>query len=77
MDVRVWLESLGQGEYAQAFIDNHIDATTLPRLTAEDLKEIGVQYPSRVNLRHSQPCPECPKLGVDRTYRRHGPDFRL
>ncbi|MCZ6575191.1 MAG: tetratricopeptide repeat protein [Gammaproteobacteria bacterium] len=43
MDVRVWLESLGQGEYAQAFIDNHIDATTLPRLTAEDLKEIGVQ----------------------------------
>ena len=43
MDVRAWLESLGLGEYAQAFTDNHIDAATLPKLSAEDLKEIGVQ----------------------------------
>ena len=43
MDIGAWLEGLGLGKYAQAFSDNDIDAATLPRLTSEDLKEIGVE----------------------------------
>ncbi len=42
MDVARWLGKLGLGEYAQTFAENHVDAETLPRLTAEDLKDIGV-----------------------------------
>jgi predicted ATPase/class 3 adenylate cyclase len=42
MDVGVWLHGLGLGQYEQAFRDNDIDADLLARLTAEDLKEIGV-----------------------------------
>ena len=42
MDVAAWLESLGLGQYARAFADNGVDAEVLPRLTAEDLREIGV-----------------------------------
>ncbi|THK34019.1 adenylate cyclase [Ensifer sp. MPMI2T] len=42
MNVGSWLESLGFGQYAAAFDSNAIDAEMLPKLTAEDLKEIGV-----------------------------------
>ncbi len=42
MIVASWLESLGLGQYATAFDSNAIDAEMLPKLTAEDLKEIGV-----------------------------------
>ena len=42
MDVAAWLEGLGLGQYARAFAENGVDADVLPRLTAEDLKEIGV-----------------------------------
>ncbi len=42
MDVRAWLEELGLGNYARAFAENDVDAATLPALTAEDLKEIGI-----------------------------------
>ena len=42
MIIALWLESLGLGQYASAFDSNEIDAETLPKLTAEDLKEIGV-----------------------------------
>jgi class 3 adenylate cyclase len=38
-----WLEELGLGEYAPAFIENHIDRKVLSALTAEDLRELGVQ----------------------------------
>ncbi len=41
-DVASWLLGLGLGQYDAAFRDNGIDATVLPELTAEDLKEIGV-----------------------------------
>ena len=41
-DVTRWLESLGLGEYREAFAENRIDAGVLPSLTADDLKEIGV-----------------------------------
>jgi class 3 adenylate cyclase len=40
--IAAWLQGLGLEEYEPAFRDNRIDAAVLPRLTAEDLKEIGI-----------------------------------
>jgi len=40
--VEAWLKSLGLEQYAPAFRDNAIGAELLAKLTAEDLKEIGV-----------------------------------
>ena len=42
MDIGSWLRHLGLGQYAAAFRDNSVDADILLRLTAEDLKELGV-----------------------------------
>ena len=42
MDVGKWLRSLGLGEYETSFKENRIDAEVLPKLTSEDLKELGV-----------------------------------
>jgi hypothetical protein len=42
MDILVWLRSLGLGQYEAAFRDNAISEKVLPRLTAEDLKDLGV-----------------------------------
>jgi SAM domain (Sterile alpha motif) len=42
MDVVGWLRGLGLEQYAPAFRDNDIDGDLLRRLTAEDLRELGV-----------------------------------
>ncbi len=42
MDIGQWLRGLGLQSYEQAFRDNGIDFDVLPRLTADDLREIGV-----------------------------------
>ena len=42
MDIDGWLRSLGLGQYEAAFRDDAIDEKVLPRLTAEDLKDLGV-----------------------------------
>ena len=42
MDIGQWLRGLGLQSYEQAFRDNGIDFDVLLRLTADDLKEIGV-----------------------------------
>ena len=42
MDIVVWLRSLGLGRYEAAFRENEIDETVLPRLTEDNLKELGV-----------------------------------
>src|SRR5215510_11669757 len=42
MDVAEWLLGLGLGQYALAFRDNDIDEEVLRRLTAEDLRDLGV-----------------------------------
>ena len=42
MDVGDWLRSLGLGEYEAAFRDNEIDGAVLPKLTVDDLKDLGV-----------------------------------
>ena len=43
MDIGEWLRGLGLQSYEQTFRDNGIDLELLPQLTADDLKEIGVQ----------------------------------
>ena len=42
MDVGAWLRDLGLGQYEAAFRDNSVDGDILPRLTGEDLKELGI-----------------------------------
>jgi class 3 adenylate cyclase/predicted ATPase len=42
MDIAAWLRQLGLEQYAKAFRDNAIDADLLPKLTANDLMELGV-----------------------------------
>lgn len=37
-----WLDQLGLGQYAQAFLDEDVTLDLLPELTGDDLKEIGV-----------------------------------
>lgn len=43
MNIAAWLRSLGLERYEQAFAANEIDAHVLASLTADDLKEIGVE----------------------------------
>jgi class 3 adenylate cyclase len=42
MNIAAWLQSLGLDRYESLFRDNEIDWEVLPKLTSEDLKEIGV-----------------------------------
>jgi class 3 adenylate cyclase len=42
MDVRDWLRVLDLGQYETAFRENSIDWEVLRKLTAEDLKELGI-----------------------------------
>jgi class 3 adenylate cyclase len=42
MDLGGWLRSLGLAQYEAAFRENAINEAILPKLTAEDLKDIGM-----------------------------------
>jgi class 3 adenylate cyclase len=42
MDIGDWLGSLNLEQYEQTFRENEIDFRVLPKLTAEDLREIGI-----------------------------------
>ena len=42
MDVAAWLQGLGLERYVAAFRDNEIDWEAVPKLTVEDLKDLGV-----------------------------------
>jgi class 3 adenylate cyclase/predicted ATPase len=42
MDLGSWLRSLGLAQYEAAFRENAINEAILPKLTAEDLKDMGV-----------------------------------
>jgi class 3 adenylate cyclase/predicted ATPase len=44
MDIGGWLRKLGLEHYEAAFRENRIDDTVLARLTAEDLKDLGVGF---------------------------------
>jgi len=41
-DIARWLEGLGLGQYAEAFVENGIDHNILPEITNDDLKDLGV-----------------------------------
>ena len=43
MNIGDWLRDLGLQSYEMAFRDNGIDLDVLPRLTVDDLREIGVR----------------------------------
>jgi hypothetical protein len=45
-----WLEKLGISEYAQRFAENDIDASVLPHLTDQILKELGVSLGHRLKI---------------------------
>jgi class 3 adenylate cyclase len=42
VDIGTWLRELGLERYEHAFRENEIDAEILPKLTTDDLKDIGV-----------------------------------
>jgi class 3 adenylate cyclase/predicted ATPase len=42
MDIAAWLRDLGLEQYAPLFRDNGIDMKVLPKLTAEDLRDLGI-----------------------------------
>jgi class 3 adenylate cyclase/tetratricopeptide (TPR) repeat protein len=42
MEIEVWLEALGLGQYARAFAEHDIDPSVLGQLTDADLRELGV-----------------------------------
>jgi SAM domain (Sterile alpha motif) len=42
MDIAAWLQGLGLERYVPAFRDNEIDWDALPKLSAEDFKDLGV-----------------------------------
>ena len=42
MDISAWLRGLGLERYETAFRDNEIDWDALPKLSTEDLKDLGV-----------------------------------
>jgi SAM domain (Sterile alpha motif) len=42
-----WLEKLGLGQYAKLFADNDIDVSVLPRLSDQDMKDLGMSLGHR------------------------------
>src|SRR6266576_3726099 len=42
IEITDWLRKLGLEQYASAFRNNAIDSKVLPRLTSEDLKDLGI-----------------------------------
>ena len=49
-DIKGWLEKLELGKYAEVFAENEIDFRSLPRLSEEDLKELGLSLGARRSL---------------------------
>ena len=53
MELESWLRSLGLEQYEAAFRENSIDEKVLIRLTADDLKELGVAAVGRAGHRRT------------------------
>ena len=49
-DFTTWLERHGLGKYAPAFAQNDVDLDVLPRLSDDDLKELGLSLGDRRRL---------------------------
>jgi hypothetical protein len=50
MDIGGWLRSLGLGQYETVFRENAIDASVLPDLTEDHLREFGFPLGARLKL---------------------------
>ena len=50
MDIGAWLRSLGLERYESAFRENEITEKVLPRLTAEDLKDLSPLFDIAVSF---------------------------
>jgi hypothetical protein len=78
MDIEGWRRSLGLERYEAAFRENEIDDTILPKLTAEDLKELGVgPVGHRRKLLDAICCPYVLTRTRTRRYPLHHPPHRL
>jgi predicted ATPase/class 3 adenylate cyclase len=49
-DLKVWLENLGLGKYADAFSDNDVGPDVLDLLTKDDLEKMGISLGDRLRL---------------------------
>jgi len=49
-EIADWLDKLGMSEYAERFAENDIDASVLPHLTDQSLKELGVSLGHRLKI---------------------------
>jgi len=49
-DIREWLQGLGLDKYADAFAENDVDIVVLPKLTEQDLKDLGLSLGHRRKL---------------------------
>ena len=49
-DIAQWLDGLGLGQYAHAFVENRIALDILPHLSDDDLKELGLPLGDRRRL---------------------------
>lgn len=48
-----WLERLGLSKYASVFVDNDVDLEILPRLSEDDLRELGLPLGARKRILHA------------------------
>ena len=79
MNISQWLQSLGLDQYDQTFKDNEIDTDILEKLTADDLKEMGVNAVGHrrklldaiAALRETQPQPASTAKVSTEAERRH------
>ena len=46
-DIAQWLEGLGLGQHARAFVENEVTLDILPHLSDDDLKELGLALGAR------------------------------
>jgi class 3 adenylate cyclase/predicted ATPase len=76
MDLGGWLRELGLGQYEAAFRQNAIDETVLPILTAEDLKDLGVNLVGHrrklldaINVLGASETPKPPASDTDKRFK--------
>jgi hypothetical protein len=60
VDIAAWLRQLGLERYEEAFRENEIDAEILPKLTADDLKDLGVTTVGHRRMRQAPDGPDQP-----------------
>jgi hypothetical protein len=45
-----WLDRLGLSKYTSVFVDNDVDLEVLPRLSEDDLRELGLPLGARKRI---------------------------